>query len=135
MKSYEEKESHFQGRLTRAALLEFVGTATRPLVMELGQRLANKVLASPIRSHFLFFSHKMDKEHRDRMRMVGDRWRLYTAQCSTEQYSWQTPQDRQWKCWCRLYRLLLNAGQTFSPIAFCGGRGGVTFSLVKPNEY
>jgi hypothetical protein len=70
MKSYEEKEAHFLGRLEVENLKEFVAKASRPLVMEFGQRLAGKVLGNTIRSHFLFISHKMDKEHRERMTMV-----------------------------------------------------------------
>jgi hypothetical protein len=70
MKSYEEKEAHFLGRLEVESLKEFVAKASRPLVMEFGQRLAGKVLGNTIRSHFLFISHKMDKEHRERMTMV-----------------------------------------------------------------
>ena len=76
MKSYEEKEAHYLGPPLTAvggatALAEFVGKATRPLVMEFSQRLAAKVMASPVKSHFLFLSNKMDKEHRNRMRMVS----------------------------------------------------------------
>jgi hypothetical protein len=76
MKSYEEAEARYTGPPLdaaggAAALAEFVAKATRPLVMEFSQRLASRVLASPIRSHFLFLSNKMDKEHRNRIRMVS----------------------------------------------------------------
>jgi len=77
MKSYEEKEAHYvgpplatAGPAAAAALAEFVRKATRPLVMEFSQRLAARVLASAVKSHFLFVSNKMDKQHRYRMQMV-----------------------------------------------------------------
>ena len=50
MKSYEENESQFLGRLAPATLANFVATATRPLIMEFDRRLAAKVLASTIRN-------------------------------------------------------------------------------------
>jgi Thioredoxin-like domain len=76
MKSYEEKEARYAGPPlgaagALAALAEFVSKATRPLVMEFSQSIASRVLASPIKSHFLFLSNKMDKEHRNRMRMAS----------------------------------------------------------------
>ena len=82
LKTFDDKEAHFKGTVTKDGLQKFIETSARPLVSEFTQENAAKIFSSEIQKHFLLLSAKADKEFESRIGIVSVQCALCIVQCA-----------------------------------------------------
>ena len=82
LKTFDDKEVHFKGTVTKDGLQTFIEKSARPLVSEFTQENAAKIFSSEIQKHFLLLSAKADKEFESRMGMVSVQYAVCTVKCA-----------------------------------------------------